>query len=1200
MKEKGLFITLVLGLSLTLALLWALGDHNPPAMAAPLVPPSGRDWDGLSIGGPAVISAAGQYHMWYQGRGLSFYGFGSALGYAASSDGLAWAKYAGNPVLEPGEPGEWDSAYRGQVAVLEEGGLYKMWYSGGPPDGAWQTGYATSTNGLDWNIYSGNPVLEAGAAGSWDEIESDGPSVIKDGATYKMWYHGCNADYTLCSIGYATSPDGVTWTKHAGNPVLQQTPGQWDESGLGWPRVIKNVAGYEMWYYSGGKLGRATSPDGAAWIKYAGNPVLSEGWDGAGVSLASVLLEGGTYKLWTTSGAGATRGIGYLESTNGITWTQPVSNPLLVRGETGVIVNANYGHNNVRALTLGSTPITITVGDAGGVKATISGVTNPGGWYYSWEHEGDWDPGQPDIVPGDIVSASAAGYAAVVDPVGAISGVVDLQADTVAGTIQAGWFTQTLPVFCEVWVENGPPAVETSAEPDGGSYTCDLASVGWDLLPGQTVAVSYVEPDGDAVTYPFQAPHARANTTWNAVDGWFGPGVTVWYTVTDQLGVFKGGASGTAKPDGWMDGVGCGCDLLPGDRITVTSDAGLNAVLVPISITGDIDVAADTVSGHMSGGVFPAGGYVEVWSEASREGFNLDIDIEADGSYSADLAGQFDLRVGDTVNVWYGDPNGNHLGTEFRTLRLDVNYGHDWVYAATQPSASVVVTVTGKAVQAGQADSNGDFYTHWAPQAWVPNPPNIQPGDVIVVAAAGFESEVDPVGTIDGALDVEENTVAGSISAPWFSQPLRVRCEVWVENGPPGIETEADPDGGSYACDFDDVGWDLAPGQDVAVRYYEPDGDAVINVFSTPWMRVNYADDWVGGNYPAGHTLWITVTDAGGALKATAEVSATPGAGWGSDGFETQPDNWSPDRPDLASGDWVHFRSDDGYTNTIHVGDITGALDLAENTVSGTITAGWFTQTLRVRCEVWYVPSSPDGIETTAEPDGGGYLCDYDDVGWDLLPGHGASVRYHEPDGDAVINVFVVRPLGLRIVLPDRGIHGFYEAGHTIWLTVTDGVSVKATAVVTTAVQPWGAGFMTEPDDWAPSGQPWIMPYDWVYGQADDGMASEVQIGVISGQVSSVEDSVSGTIYAPWFGQVLDVECHSWGKPGDEIIKWTTVMPDGVNVYHCAWDPVTEWDILPGQEVGVAYSGPDGNWVASVFQDRIEATIYLPLILKNQ
>ena len=148
--------------------------------------------------------------MWYQGMGLSFVGWGFALGYAESPDGETWQKYAGNPVLEPGESGEWDSAYRGQVALIEDGGLYKMWFSGAGTSGPWQTGYATSTDGLDWEIYSGNPVLEVGAPGSWDEQEANGPTVLKDGAVYKMWYHGCNLDYSECSIGYATWATGST------------------------------------------------------------------------------------------------------------------------------------------------------------------------------------------------------------------------------------------------------------------------------------------------------------------------------------------------------------------------------------------------------------------------------------------------------------------------------------------------------------------------------------------------------------------------------------------------------------------------------------------------------------------------------------------------------------------------------------------------------------------------------------------------------------------------------------------------------------------------------------------------------------------------------------------------------------------------------------------------------------------------------
>ena len=417
MKKTSLLFTLVFGLSLTTALLWLLGSQNPPAAAAQLASSSAGDWDGLSAGTSTVISSTGKYRMWYQGRGLSFYNQFS-LGYAKSLNGLTWDKSSSNPVLIPGDPGEWDSFYRGQVAVIEEGGVYKMWYSGGASSGPWQTGYATSANGIDWVIYSQNPVLQAGGPGSWDEQEADGITVIKDGATYKMWYHGCDLACTDSNIGYATSSDGIHWNKHTSNPVLESTPGTWDESGLGWPRVIKNGATYHMWFFSDGKLGYATSSDGVVWTKHPGNPVMSIGWDGATVGVGSVLLEGNTYKMWLTSGSSAlgTRGIGYAKSTDGIHWTQPASNPLLVRGEAGVIINPSLWSSHVSALTLPNTAITITVSGPGGPKATISGLTTNMGWFRSWDNEEDWTPSRPDILPGDTVSATAGVYAAVSIP----------------------------------------------------------------------------------------------------------------------------------------------------------------------------------------------------------------------------------------------------------------------------------------------------------------------------------------------------------------------------------------------------------------------------------------------------------------------------------------------------------------------------------------------------------------------------------------------------------------------------------------------------------------------------------------------------------------------------------------------------------------------------------------------------------------
>jgi predicted GH43/DUF377 family glycosyl hydrolase len=279
-------------------------------------------WDGDNVSAPRVIAEAGTYRMWYDGmketEGGGLWGTWG-IGLAESSDGVHWSKYAGNPVLTAGEEGEWDSQGRMQAAVIEDGGAYKMWYSASD-GGVWQTGYATSPDGIEWSIHGDNPVLEVGSPGSWDDKEATAPAVIKDGAVYRMWYGGCDLGYESCGIGFAVSLNGSQWVKHPGNPVLTVTPGEW-EGGFAWPAVIKNGDTYEMWYSSNGKIGRATSPDGIYWTKDANNPVLGHGQFGTAVWQPSVLLEGGVYKMWYRQGTGDDTSIGYAESSDGSHWT---------------------------------------------------------------------------------------------------------------------------------------------------------------------------------------------------------------------------------------------------------------------------------------------------------------------------------------------------------------------------------------------------------------------------------------------------------------------------------------------------------------------------------------------------------------------------------------------------------------------------------------------------------------------------------------------------------------------------------------------------------------------------------------------------------------------------------------------------------------------------------------------------------------
>ena len=504
MRSCRLCVGLGLAVGVAVILLLRSGSGSSPAVAAPLAPDSTGSWEGTSISTPLVIKVNSGYKMWYQGRGLSFYNHFADLGLADSTDGITWVKCTANPVLRPGDTGQWDDYYRGQLAVIYDAGLYKMWYSGARSFGAWKTGYATSADGINWQIHAGDPVLSAGAPGSWDEGEADVPAVIKDGGLYKMWYHGCDAACATYSIGYATSSDGIDWTKASG-PVLGPTAGQWDQGGLLWPRVFKNGATYEMWYHgfdgATNKLGRATSTDGIAWHKDDRNPLLSTGWDGAGVGVSSILLEGGTYKLWTSSGTGASQGIGYLESTDGAIWTAPAANPRLQRGVRGMFLQSNHTWNGVRALTAAGTAVAVTVrDDVGSVKATLSGVAGQDGWFDSGG--GGWVPGPPDIEPGDSVSATAGDAVTSIDTIGEVTVWAHAGTDLVEGVIDAPFVPRSLTVLCELWSdswEHGEILADADVPADGGHFACDLTGI-HDLIPGISGRVGYLEPDGDWVS----------------------------------------------------------------------------------------------------------------------------------------------------------------------------------------------------------------------------------------------------------------------------------------------------------------------------------------------------------------------------------------------------------------------------------------------------------------------------------------------------------------------------------------------------------------------------------------------------------------------------------------------------------------------------------------------------------------------------
>ena len=303
------------------------------------------------VTGPAIIRDEGLYKMWYMWNA-------SGIGYATSTDGIRWEKYAGNPVLYRGDRGAWDGTSMGTPEVKKRNGTYHMWYRADSPSYQ-RIGYATSTDGIRWEKYGGNPVFGP-AAGKWDSVAVIDSSILFENGVYKLWYRGSEEyDQAPSSIGLSMSKDGILWERYVQNPIIEPSAnGTWDDKLVGDQTVLKENGTYKMWYSGTSyakerredakwknqiwqvregwekEIGYAVSADGVRWQTYAKNPVLKIGnpgeWDSVKADNPFVLFEDGIYKMWYRGSNGGIDSIGYATSTDGILWEKYGGNPVLL------------------------------------------------------------------------------------------------------------------------------------------------------------------------------------------------------------------------------------------------------------------------------------------------------------------------------------------------------------------------------------------------------------------------------------------------------------------------------------------------------------------------------------------------------------------------------------------------------------------------------------------------------------------------------------------------------------------------------------------------------------------------------------------------------------------------------------------------------------------------------------------------------
>ncbi len=190
----------------------ARGPAGPWAVdETPIFSASTNRWDDVVIP-DSLVRLEDRYLLYYTGKHTAS-AAAASIGMAESSDGITWAKFndpetgdeelaESDPLIMAGEAGHWDDASVMAGCVHRSEAGWEMFYSGLPAgEGSlfegMNIGYATSSDGIEWNRHAEGPILPSDE-NRW--ISS--VAVVND--TYYLYYTIWPEDGMMLQIGVAT------------------------------------------------------------------------------------------------------------------------------------------------------------------------------------------------------------------------------------------------------------------------------------------------------------------------------------------------------------------------------------------------------------------------------------------------------------------------------------------------------------------------------------------------------------------------------------------------------------------------------------------------------------------------------------------------------------------------------------------------------------------------------------------------------------------------------------------------------------------------------------------------------------------------------------------------------------------------------------------------------------------------------------
>ncbi|MEX2152706.1 MAG: serine hydrolase [Gemmatimonadaceae bacterium] len=168
-------------------------------------------------------------------------------------------------VIPPGDPGSWDARYMYGPYILRRGDTWYMFYTGAGPHGS-AIGFATSLDGVRWTKSPANPVFALSAYVGVPVV------YVRDDGTWVILHERTPRGRAI----YRATAPGPTgpWTPDP-QPILESRDSLWDR--LMFPESVARVGREWRLYYTGRsaiaeaprealpRLGVATSADSRTW-----------------------------------------------------------------------------------------------------------------------------------------------------------------------------------------------------------------------------------------------------------------------------------------------------------------------------------------------------------------------------------------------------------------------------------------------------------------------------------------------------------------------------------------------------------------------------------------------------------------------------------------------------------------------------------------------------------------------------------------------------------------------------------------------------------------------------------------------------------------------------------------------------------------------------------------------------------------------